>query len=122
MHALRRADGHARSRARHGVEAGSVLGVSEMRPAFLDNVSAARETETCGTREAGRGRVVIHPVTIAIRVDDEIDEDLDDDEDDFADTDDDDDRDEDEDDDEDDVETWQVHTASPDSRLSTTLA
>ena len=86
-----------------------------MRPAFLDNVSAARETETCGTGEAGRGRVVIHPVTIA-RVDDESDEDLDDDEDDFADTDDDDDRDEDEDDDEDDVETWQVHTASPDSR------
>ena len=98
------------------MEAGSVLGVSEMRSAFLDNVSAACETETCGTRETCRGRVVIHPVTIAIRVDDEIDEDLDDDEDDFADTDDDDDGDEDQDDDEDDVETWQVHTAAADSR------
>ena len=99
------------------METRSILGVSALRPAFLDNVSAASQTETCGTGEACGGRVVIHPVTIAIRVDDESDEDLDDDEDDFADTDEDDDDDENEDDDdEDDVETWQVRTARTDSR------
>ena len=97
------------------METRSVLGVSALRPAFLDNVSAAGQAETCGTREACRGRIVIHLVTIAIRVDDD-DEDLDDDEDDFADTDEDDDSDEDEEDDEDDVETWQVRTARADSR------
>ncbi len=58
---------------------------------------------------------MIHPMTIAIRVDDESD-DVDDDEDDSADTDEDDDSDEDEEDDEDDVETWQVRTARADSR------
>jgi len=89
------------------VDAGSVLGVSALRPAFLDDVSAAepRQSET-----RRRARIVtirdIHDCgSRAVRLQDDF-EDFDEDDDDFDN--DDEDADEDAEDDEEDEETWQV--------------
>jgi hypothetical protein len=90
----------------------SILGMPALRSAFLDNVSAAGQAETCRACQARGGLIVIS-------CDDDIDEDRDDDDDDFFDTDEDDDNDEDAEDDEDDVETWQVRTAAQISAKST---
>jgi hypothetical protein len=98
MHALRRADGDARSGAGHAVDARSILGVPAMRKTLLDNLSSAgsRQGETgCGAGVMRLG-------------DDEIDDDIDDDDDDVPDTDEDDDEDDDQDDDDEEEETWQV--------------
>ena len=75
-----------------------VLGLSEMRPAFLDHLSAARPAQT----QAGHGTDDM----IRLSPDDDADDDFDDD-DDFDEDDDDREGDDDEADDED-VETWQV--------------
>ena len=80
------------------MDAGSILGLQQMRPTLLDHISAARSPKA----QAGHGaRLVIHAD------DGDLDEDLDEDEEDF---DGDDDADEDdEDDDEEEEETWQVY-------------
>jgi hypothetical protein len=103
------ADGHARSRPRHGVDAGSILGLPALRPAFLVHLPAAepREAETCDGARV---------VTRDFRLDD--DDDLDDVDDDDDDDDLDDEEDESEDDeedeggDDDEPEPWQVLPAA----------
>ena len=81
----------------------------EMRTPFLDDISAAGETQTARARRQTCGRRIM---TKSFVLEGEIDDDVDDDEDDFSDTDEDDDEDDDDDNEEDDVETWQVHTAA----------
>ena len=99
---MRNADGHARSRPRHAVDARSVLGLPALRPAFLVNLPAAEPREA-QTRDGAR------VVTPDYRLDDDDLDDVDDDDDDFEDEDgetDDDEEDDGADDDE--PEPWQV--------------
>jgi hypothetical protein len=83
------------------VDTRPVLGLSDLRPAFLDHVPAAGPAET----QAGHGAdhmIRVHPD------DDSGDDDFDDDFDEDEDEDDDDGEGDDEEDEEEDVETWQV--------------
>ena len=101
MYAVRRADGDARSRTGDAVDTRPVLGLSDLRPTFLDHVPAAGPAET----QAGHGAdqmIRFHPD------DDSGDVDFDDD----FDEDDDDGEGDDEEDEEEDVETWQVSNPS----------
>ena len=93
------------------MDAGSILGVSELRPSLLDHVSAAESRETQTGNAAGGARAVTIGDNLCVRMnvtrlEDDIDDDLDDEDDDFYD--DDDEEDDDEDDEDDDEETWQV--------------
>ena len=103
-------DGHARPGARHAVDTGSVLDLSEMRPPFLVNLL----DPSTGQTQTGDGAGILTFVTFAMphfRLDDDVDEDDLDEDDDSDEESDDDDDDEDEDAEEeleDDVETWQV--------------
>jgi hypothetical protein len=82
------------------VDAGSILGLSAVRPPFLDHLPAAqaREYQT----PCNRNVMTIHPFSL-----DDIDEDVDDDDGFYEEEEGDEDEDDDEDEDED-VETWQV--------------
>ena len=113
--ALRDGNGHARPRARHAVDARSVLDLSEVRPSFLVNLL---DPSTGQTQTGDRAGVLtpFHQVTMPhFQLDDDVDEDdLDEDEDsDQDDEESDEDEDEDEEDLEDDVETWQVTQEYP---------
>ncbi len=98
------------------MDARSVLGVSALRPPFLDDVPAAQSRE--GEADDRDSLVTNSDNTALLTAPDprtdsideiEIQDDIDDEEDDDEDVDeDDDDDDEDEDEDEEDVETWQV--------------
>jgi len=100
MHALRRPDGNARSRARDAVDAGSILGVQQLRPPFLDDVPAAQPRQT----QTGRRTCTVTLSDFALDDPDEDDDDFDQDDDESEEEDDDD-----EDAEDEDVETWQVH-------------
>ena len=102
---MRRRDGTSRSRAGYAVDAGSILGVSALRPPLLVHVSAA-EGETGG----GPGLTNVRQGILMTRIElDDDDDDLDEDEDDFDDEDESgDEEDDDDEDEEDDGETWQV--------------
>ena len=99
MHALRRPDGNARSRARHAMDARSILGVQQLRPPFLDDLPAAQPRQT-QTRQR----------TCTVTLSDWALDDPDDDDDDFDEDDDESEDDDaaDEDEEDEDVETWQV--------------
>jgi len=94
----------------------SVLGVPSLRPAFLDDISAAGQSREAKARcrNAGRADTVRLPsigcfMTHYTRADDPDDEADDEDDDDFGDDGDGtDDEDEDDEGDDEDVETWQV--------------
>lgn len=133
MYALRRPDGDARSRAGHDVDTGSILGLSEVRQAFLDDLSAAQSregearngarvvtAESCPFVRASRGDVFIDEDFLFDHFDLEDEDEEEDDE--FDEFDDDEDKeDDDEEDDEDpDTETWQValDTHSPPLRFT----
>jgi hypothetical protein len=103
---MRHADGHARSRSGHAVDARPVLGVPSLRPAFLDDVPAAEAESGDRTRETGAGACIMTP---SYHFDDDDLDDSDED-DDFEDEDDESDDEEDEDDEE--TETWQVSIRS----------
>jgi hypothetical protein len=109
---LRHGDGHARPGARHALDTGSVLGLSEVRSPFLVDLLDPNRRETqAGDRAAG---VTAFPLSAMppFDLDDDVDDDnLDEDED--FDEDDEDAEDDDEDDSEDDVETWQVRPQMP---------
>jgi hypothetical protein len=111
---LRHRDGHARPRARHAVDTGSVLGLSEMRSPFLvDLLDRLRDQTKAGGRAAG---VTTFPLSAMppFALDDDVDDDNLDEDDDFDEDDEDsDDEDDEETDDEDDVETWQVAADPP---------
>ena len=100
MYAVRRADGDARSRTGDAVDTRPVLGLSDVRAAFLDHVPAAGRAETQACHGADH-MIRFHPDDDG--ADDESDDDFDEDDDDDGDGDGDDDE-----DDEEDVETWQV--------------
>jgi len=89
------------------VDTGSILGVQQLRPSFLDYLSAAESRQT----EADNGERVVTTVdncdTNYVLDDDEDDVDDEDDDEDF-DEDDGGDEDDEEDDDEEEEETWQV--------------
>jgi hypothetical protein len=84
------------------VDARSILGVSAVRTAFLDHVSAPNSAQG----QAGHGAdFMISRFTISrFTLEDDPDEDLDDEDD----VDEDEDEDDEEDDDEEEIETWQV--------------
>lgn len=131
MPALRRADGLARSRARPGLAALTVLGVSHLRPPLLEHLPAP-EAETGRRHQAGaESRVVTNNDNDE---DDDVNEDEDDefydkvggsdgddeDDEDDEDNDADDENDEDEDDggEDDEPESWQVRARNPNARAS----
>ena len=93
----------------------SVLGLSAVRPALLDNLPAARpaEAETgCGTDDMTRPAAHDHPHLPPAWCDDDVDDEFDDDEFDDDDGDDEDADDEDDDGEVDEPETWQVHAGT----------
>ena len=105
LSAVRDRNGHARPGPGAALDAGSVLGLPALRPAFLDHVPAAKPPEN----QACRVRLVTMTPPVAFlapryQLDDDPDDDLDDDDD----LDEDDEDDDEDDDEEDDVETWQV--------------
>ena len=100
MHALRRPDGNARSRARDAVDTGSILGLQQLRPPFLDDVPAAQPRQTQTSHRTG----TVTLTDFALDDPDEDDDDFDQDDDESEEEDDDD-----EDAEDEDVETWQVH-------------
>jgi len=90
----------------HALDSRPVLGLSEMRAAFLVDVSSAQSRET----EGSRARLVMwsdHPMT-EFDLQEDLDEEDDEDDEDQDDEDGDDEDEDDEDEDEEDVETWQV--------------
>jgi hypothetical protein len=96
------------------VDAGSVLGLPDVRPPFLDDVSAAEEGRTeaaSDARSVGNG-LTVSVFTLRYKLD-ENDDDPDADPDDGEDFDDDFDEDDDEESDEEEPETWQVYKERP---------
>src|SRR4030095_6597203 len=74
LSALRHTNGHARSRSWHAVDAGSVLGLSALRPAFLVHLSTTKPREGQGGLGARImiGRDVLSELfTEPLRVDDD---------------------------------------------------
>jgi hypothetical protein len=108
---MRRSDGHARSGSGHAVDAGPVLGVSALRPAFLDDVSPAQSRQ--GQARHRASLVKDSPTVNLATFEDKLDDDLEDDPDEDDEFDDDDDGDEEDEEDDEDVETWQVSKPIP---------
>jgi len=106
---MRSGYGDARSRAWRDVDARSILGLSALRPSFLDDLPSAQSRQS----QTRRVHLVIFTASsstpfapLRLQIDDDFDDDVEDDDDLDAEQDDEDEDDEDEDDD--DVETWQV--------------
>jgi hypothetical protein len=94
------------------VDSGSILGVSALRPSFLDHLSATHAGEAEAGHGTGRVGVwrTMHILTLRYKFEDDVDDDPDED-DDFNEDDEGDDEGEDEDDEEE--ETWQVSEMTP---------
>jgi hypothetical protein len=96
------------------VDAGSVLGLPDMRPSFLDDVSATKEgrAEAAGHACGVGNGLTVRVLTLRYKLDED-DDDPDADPDDDDDFDQDFDEDDDEESDEEEPETWQVSKAIP---------